>query len=173
MGRRSTREVEHSPGTESKDTEETSGEDDAGGVSRRDALVYGGGTYVCGGLLLGGVWYGFFRESFEPEEEVVREYVDALDRAHFYTVQELFHEDAPDSPPTAADVPDVAQVDLSAEETEIVDRDTDPDLASVEAFALVRTVISLESPMDSDTLEVGIVVAQNEAGEWKIWSDKL
>jgi len=147
--------------------------DDPDGVSRRDVLVYGGGSYLFGGLVLGGVWWGVFRDRAGPAEEVVREYVEALDRSQFFTAAGLFHEDAPDPPPSPSDLPDIGRLDLAVESTEVLDRDADPEVSSVREFALVRTEVSVESAMESDTLGLDVVVAKNGAGDWKIWSDTL
>ncbi|MEF8813392.1 MAG: hypothetical protein V5A55_06190 [Halovenus sp.] len=148
-------------------------EDRAGKLSRRAMLGYGvGSTLVTLGAFAAG-WRTFLYEHTTPAEDVVREYVDALDRAHFVTAGELFHENAPDPPPTAAENPDLESVDLTVEETEVLDRAEDVSIAGVEELALVRTRITIESPFGGEqTVEPRITAARNEDGEWRIWRDR-
>ncbi len=145
----------------------------SGQLSRRAMLGYGAGsTLVTLGAFAAG-WRVFLYEETTPAEDVVREYVDALDRAHFVTAGELFHENAPNSPPTAGENPDLESVDLTVEETEVLDRAEDVSTAGVAEFALVRTRITIESPFDGEqTVEPRITAALNEDGEWRIWRDR-
>lgn len=142
------------------------------GVTRRGLLTYSGGSAL---LTLGGIgagWFAFLRERTTPEEEVVREYVDALDRAQFYTAETLFHEDAPVEAWGPAEIPDVGRISLTVEDTEVADREEVPDMASVEELALVQVDITMDDGVESTLLELAFVVALNEDGEWKMWRDR-
>jgi len=142
------------------------------GVTRRGLLTYSGGSAL---LTLGGIgagWFAFVREDTGPEEEVVREYVDALDRSHFYTAETLFHEDAPVEAWGPAELPDVGRLSLTVEDTEVVDREDEPDVAGVEELALVHVDITIDDGVESTLLELAFVVALNEEGEWKMWRDR-
>lgn len=157
-----------SPGDESGD----GGESDQ--PSRRAMLGYGVGSTLVTLGAFGAGWRVVLYESTTPAEDVVRDYVDALDRAHFVTASELFHEDAPDSPPTAAENPDLDSVDLSVEDTEVIDRAEDVSIAGVEELALIRTRITIGSPFGGEqTVEPRITVARNTDGEWRIWRDRV
>lgn len=97
------------------------------GVTRRGMLTYSGGSAL---LTFGGIgagWFAFVREPTGPEEEVVREYVAAVDRSHFYTAQEL---------------------------------------------ALVHVDITYQDGTRTGVLELAFIVAQNEAGDWRLWRDQ-
>ncbi|MFC7071572.1 hypothetical protein ACFQJ7_16815 [Halovenus rubra] len=142
------------------------------GVNRRDFLAYSGGSALATGAGISAGWYAFVYKERGPEEEVVREYVDALDRSHFYTAGTLFHEDAPGEPWGANEIPGINRVTLSVEKTKVTDRETEPEVASVTEFALVRAKIRMDDGVESKLLDVGIVVAQNNDGEWKIWRDR-
>lgn len=141
------------------------------GVSRRGMLTYGGGAALVTWLGIGAGWYVFIREPTGPEEDVVREYVDAIDRSHFYTAQELFHENAPDEAWRPEEIPDVDRVDVAVEDTEVVDRETEPETAGVEEVALVHADVSIDDGTRSELLELAFIVVRNEEGEWKMWRD--
>ncbi len=147
-------------------------EDEPVGVTRRGLLTYGGGSALAtwGGVAAG--WYVLIHEPTGPEEDVVREYVDALDRSHFHTADELFHENAPGEAWGPAEIPDVDRVDLTVERTEVVDRVEEPDIEGVEELALVHVDITIDDGLQSELLELAFVVALNEDGEWKIWEDR-
>jgi len=104
-------------------------------VSRRGMLAYGGGSALLTWGAAGAGWFTFIYEPAGPEEELVREYVGALDRSNFYTVAGLFHEDAPVSPPTVRDFPDIQEVDMSIDSTEVVERNEDVALETVQEMA--------------------------------------
>lgn len=142
-------------------------------VTRRDFLMYGGGATVLAWAGIGAGWFTFVYERTGPEEDVVREYVDAVDRSQFYTVNQLFHEDAPHEPPTPADIPDVDGIDIEVEKTEVIDREADPETASIEELALVRAELRLRSPQESQRLTADFWVARDTTGEWKLWADEL
>lgn len=142
------------------------------GVSRRGMLAYGGGTALATWGGIGAGWFAFVYERTSPEEDVVREYVDAVDRSKFYTAQQLFHEDAPGEAWSATEIPDVDRLSLTIENTEVVDRQSEVDHENVRELALVVAEITIESSQQSETIEVGFVVAQNDGGEWKLWEDR-
>ncbi|PSP27444.1 hypothetical protein BRC65_05630 [Halobacteriales archaeon QH_2_65_14] len=160
----------------SGDDEESAGDGEKSleyrNVSRREMLAYGGGSAVATWAAAGAGWFAFIYEQTGPEEDVVREYVSALDRSHFYTASQLFHENAPGEAWTAEELPDVDQVDLSVEEAEVTDREEDVDIDGVQELALVVAEISMETSLESQTMEVAFVVALNEDGEWKLWRDR-
>jgi len=149
---------------------EADGESDR--LSRRAMLGYGVGSALAmlGAFAAG--WGILIYERTTPAEDVVRDYVAALDRSHFVTASELFHENAPDSPPTAAENPDLEGVDMTVEETEVIDRAEDVSLEGVQELALVRTRITIQGPFREQTVEPRITVARNEDGEWRIWRDR-
>jgi len=140
-------------------------------ISRRGMLTYGVGSALATWLVIGAGWLAFFYERTGPEEDVVREYVAAVDRSHFYTAQELFHENAPDQAWRPQEIPDVERVDLIVEETEVVDRETEPETEGVEEVALVHADVTIDDGSRSELLELAFVVAKNEDGEWKLWQD--
>lgn len=142
------------------------------GVSRRGMLTYGGGSALLTWLAAGTGWYVFIHEPTSPEEAVVREYVEALDRAHFYTAAGLFHDNAPGEAWGPGELPDVNRVELAVEQTEVVDRETDVDLDGVEELALVHADISIDDGRRSNVLYVAFVVALNDDGEWRLWDEQ-
>lgn len=148
------------------------GETEPGGVSRRGLLTWGSGSALATFTGAGLGWFVFVHEPTGPEEDVVREYVDALDRSHFYTAQTLFHEDAPGEAWRPEELPDVDRIELTVEETEVVDRVEDPEIDGVEELALVHVDISIDDGVRSDLLQLAFVVALNEDGEWKLWRDR-
>jgi hypothetical protein len=154
------------------DVTEDAWDSDATGATRREVLAYGGGSALLTWGAMGAGWFAFIYEPTSAEEDVVREYVDALDRAHFHTASQLFHEDAPGEAWSATEIPDVGQVDLNVKKTEIVDRQEDVDIATVQELALVVATISIEGAFESQTKEVGFVVAKNMDGEWELWEDR-
>ena len=141
-------------------------------VSRRAMLGYTGGSALATLGLASGIWYVFFRPTYGPEEEVVREYFSAIDRDHYNTARLLFHEDSPDSPWAADRIRQVTQMDISVEDTEVRDRWEDADRDSVEEYALVVADVEIDSGVQSETFAIGILVAKNSDGEWRIWRDE-
>lgn len=146
--------------------------EESSGVSRRGLLTYGGGSALATWAGVGLGWWMFLREPTGPEEDVVREYVDALDRSHFYTAQSLFHENAPGRAWSPAEIPDVDRVALTVERTEVVDRVENPNIEGVAELALVHVDITIDDGVRTDLLELAFVVALNEDGEWKLWRDR-
>jgi hypothetical protein len=155
-----------------RETEGDAWDSDGPGATRREMLAYGGGSALLTWGAIGAGWYAFIYEQTGPEEDVVREYVDALDRAHFYTASQLFHEDAPGEAWSPNEIPDVGQVDLSVEKTEVVDRQEEVDIGTVQELALVIATITIDGRVESQTMDVGFVVAKNQDGEWKLWQDR-
>lgn len=141
-------------------------------VSRRAMLGYTGGSALATLGLASGIWYVFFRPTYGPEEEVVREYFSAIDRDHYNTARLLFHKDSPDSPWAADRIRQVTQMDISVEDTEVRDRWEDADRNSVEEYALVVADVEIDSGVQSETFAIGILVAKNSDGEWRIWRDE-
>lgn len=142
------------------------------GVSRRGVLFYSGGTATATLAGLGGGWFAFIREDYPPEEAVVREYVDALNRGHFYTAQSLFHENAPGEAWTAQEFPTAKEVSLEVQRTEVVDRQSDLDIAGVVELALVHVDIEYQGGSERRLLELAFIVAQNTDEEWRLWKDR-
>jgi len=149
-----------------------SGAAEGDGISRRAMLGYSGGSALATWALAGAGWYVFIHEPLEPEEEVVREYFNAIDRDHYNTAASLFHEDSPDSLWVAGRVAEVSQMDISVEDTEIPERWEDADRESVEEYALVVADVEMDSGRQSETFAIGIMVAKNTDGEWRIWRDE-
>ena len=141
-------------------------------VSRRAMLGYTGGSALATLGLASGIWYVFFRPTYGPEEEVVREYFSAIDRDHYNTARLLFHKDSPDSPWAADRIRQVTQMDISVEDTEVRDRWENADRDSVEEYALVVAEVEMDSGPKSETFAIGILVAKNADGEWRIWRDE-
>jgi hypothetical protein len=142
------------------------------GVSRRGVLFYSGGSAALTLAALGGGWFAFIREDYPPEEAVVREYVDALNRGHFYTAQNLFHENAPGEAWTAQEFPTAKQVSLDVQRTEVVDRQSDLDIPGVRELALVHVDIEYQGGSERRLLELAFIVAQNMDDEWRLWKDR-
>jgi hypothetical protein len=141
-------------------------------VSRRAMLGYTGGSALATLGLASGVWYVFFRPTYGPEEDVVREYFSAIDRDHYNTARLLFHEESPDSPWAADRVTEVSQMDISVEDTEVRQRWENAERDSVEEYALVVADVEMDSGPKSETFAIGILVAKNTDGEWRIWRDE-
>lgn len=141
-------------------------------VSRRAMLGYTGGSALATLGLAGAGWYVFFRPTYGPEEEVVREYFAAIDRDHYNTAALLFHEDSPDSPWAADRVTEVSQMDISVEDTEVRERWENAERESVEEYALVVADVEMDSGVESETFAIGVLVAKNTDGEWRIWRDE-
>jgi len=140
-------------------------------ISRRAILGYTGGSALATLGVAGAGWFAFIYESLEPEEKLVREYFDAIDRDHYNTAALLFHEDSPDEPWAADRVTEVTQMDISVEDTEIADRWENAERESVEEWALVVADVEMDSGFESETFAIGILVAKNTEGEWRIWRD--
>lgn len=160
------------PACEAALAADSDAEPTAPGVTRRGLLTYSGGSALLTLAGVGAGWYALVYEQRGPEEEVVREYVAALDRAHFYTAQELFHEEAPGEAWGPAEIPDVGRVSLEVERTEVVDRMEEPAVEGVEELALVHVDVRMDDGTRSTLLELAFVVARNEDGEWKMWRDQ-
>ncbi|PSP46636.1 hypothetical protein BRC69_03090 [Halobacteriales archaeon QH_6_66_25] len=141
-------------------------------VSRRAMLGYTGGSALATLGLASGVWYVFFRPTYGPEEDVVREYFSAIDRDHYNTARLLFHEESPDSLWAADRVTEVSQMDISVEDTEVRQRWENAERDSVEEYALVVAEVEMDSGPKSETFAIGILVAKNADGEWRIWRDE-
>lgn len=135
-------------------------------------LLYGGGSAALTLATIGAGWFAFVYESRPPEEEVVREYVDAIDRNKFNTATGLFHEESPHTPWPTQDPAEIAQMDLTVESTSVDDRQAETERESVREYALVVTEVTFDSGAESERFTVPIVVAQNGDGEWRIWRDQ-
>jgi len=135
-------------------------------------LGYTGGAALSTWALAGAGWYVFIHESLEPEEELVREYFDAIDRDHYNTAALMFHEESPDSPWAADRVAEVSRMEISVEDTEIAERWENADRASIQEWALVVADVEMDSGAESETFAIGILVAKNSEGEWRIWRDE-
>lgn len=140
-------------------------------LSRRAMLTYTGGSAAATLGLIGAGWFTFFYERTGPEEDVVREYVTALDRAHFNRAALLYHEDAPGEAPTPADQPGLRDIDISVEETAVTARESDVSLDAVEELAFVDATVVFESASGTERVETGFVVAHHSNGEWFLWRD--
>jgi hypothetical protein len=62
-------------------------------------------------------------------------------------------------------------MDISVEDTEIADRWENAERESVEEWALVVADVEMDSGFESETFAIGILVAKNTEGEWRIWRD--
>jgi hypothetical protein len=166
-------ETDAAPDTESAGAAE---EDPAGGenpaFSRRAMLGYGGGSALLTLTGAGGVWYAFFYPRLSPEEKVVREYFNAVDRNNYNTAERLFHEDSPDSSWASDEVPNLLRVSVSVEDTEIRERWGDAERETVQEYALVAADVTIDNGEQAETFVIGIMVAQNTDGEWRIWRDE-
>jgi len=140
-------------------------------VSRRGAIGYlGGTTFGVLGLASAG-WYVFLRETRGPEEQVVVDYWDYIDRAHYNSAVALFHRNAPVDPPTPRTVAVYSQANIDVESTEVLDEREETDLAGVGAAAIVRADITLDWGSSSEGMEPAFVVAENDDGDWRMWDD--
>ena len=168
-------EVMPSPECEVTSSSECDQNQAAGGgsaVSRRGFLVYSGGSALATWAAVGAGWFAFIREPTGPEEDVVREYVDALDRSHYNTAASLFHEDAPGEAWSPQELPTPNHVEITVEETDVVDRETETDTTGVEELALVHADVRIDDGNRSEVLALAFVVAKNEEGEWLLWEDR-
>jgi hypothetical protein len=173
---------EHEGGGSEDAADESEAADDAareaepttrgGGVSRRGMLLYSGGSAALTLATIGAGWFAFVYKPRPPEEEVVREYVDAIDRNKFNTATGLFHEESPHTPWPTRDPAEIARMDLTVESTSVDDRQVETERESVREYALVVTEVTFDSGAESERFTVRIVVAQNEDGEWRIWRDQ-
>lgn len=166
---------------------------DDGGLSRRQLLLVGGGA--AGGVFVltqlgsdsgGGTDSpeGPIRELFDIIDSVAEgsSVDDAVDRT-----REIYHENAPeDAESQASDLVEFQQIaesiqteggsiDFSLEDVEVVEQASAPEEDAVEEFALVSWTLTITASLDGQTdtevnSETG-VVAQNTAGEWKLWAD--
>lgn len=141
-------------------------------LSRREMLTYGGGSAALTGAGIGAGWFAFVHESRPPEEELVRDYVDAIDRDKYNTATGMFHEASPHTPWPTREPTELAQMDLSVEGTDVGNRQQATDTGSVREFALVVTEVNFDSGVESETFTVRVVVAKNEDDEWRIWRDE-
>lgn len=140
-------------------------------VSRRGMLGYlGGTTFGVLGLASAG-WYVFLRETRGPEEQVVVDYWDYIDRAHYNSAVALFHEYAPVDPPSARTVAVYSQANIDVESTEVIDEREETDLEGVGAAAIVRADITLDWGTSSERMEPAFIVAENADGDWRMWDD--
>jgi len=142
------------------------------GFSRRAMLGYGGGSALVTMTGVGSVWYAFFYPRLSPEEKVVREYFRAIDRNNYNTAERLFHEDSPDSSWASDEVPNLLRVSVSVEDTEIRERWEDAERETVQEYALVAADVTIDNGQQAETFLIGIMVAQNTDGEWRIWRDE-
>lgn len=145
--------------------------DGGDGLSRRAMLGYTGGSAAATLALTSVGWLTFVYDWAGPEEKLVKEYVAALDRQHFYTAAQLYHADAPGDPPEASDYPYLQDKDLIVEETSVPARREDIELDSVAALAFVDATIVFDSPWETEEIQTGFVVAQRPDDEWRLWRD--
>lgn len=141
-------------------------------LSRRAMLGY---TGAGAGVTFGGIgagWFVFIREPMGPEEAVVEEYVNALDRAHFNTARDLYHRDSPGKRPTRENFRLMGDREIGVENTEITTRQEESDIETVDELALVETTVSADSPWgEEESFVTDFIVARNPEGDWKIWRD--
>jgi hypothetical protein len=166
-------ETDAAPDTESEGAAEKDvSEDETPAVSRRAMLGYSGGSALLtlGGA--GGVWYTVFYPRHSPEEKVVREYFSAVDRNNYNTAERLFHADSPDSSWASDEIPNLLRVSVSVEDTEIRERWENAERETVKEYALVAADVTIDNGEQAETFLIGIMVAQNTDGEWRIWRDE-
>jgi len=144
---------------------------DGSSVSRRGMIGYLSGTMLGIFGLAGAGWYAFIRETAEPEEKVVIDYWDYIDRAKYNSAVLLFHRNAPVDPPSAETVAVYSQASITVEDTEIVDSREDVKAAGVQEAAVVRAEISMDWGTGTDSMNPAFVVAQNEEDNWRMWDD--
>jgi hypothetical protein len=152
------------------DADEETDQDDSS-VSRRRVVGYLGGTMAGVFGLAGAGWYAFFRNTNEPEEQVVIDYWDYIDRAKYNSAVAIFHRNAPVEPITPETVAMYSQASIDVESTEILDRRGDVDFPGVLTLALVRVEISLDWRTSTDRMNLAFAVAENEENNWRIWDD--
>jgi hypothetical protein len=166
-------ETDAAPDAESAGaTGEGAAGDENPAFSRRAMLGYGGGSALLtlGGA--GGIWYAFFYPRLGPEEKVVQEYFRAVDRNNYNTAERLFHEDSPDSSWASDEVPNLLRMSVSVDDTEIRERWGDAERETVQEYALVAADVTIDNGEQAETFVIGIMVAQNTDGEWRIWRDE-
>lgn len=144
---------------------------DPGGHSRRAILGYGGGSALLTWVLAGGLWYALVYEQISAEEQVVRDYFNAIGRNNYGTAERLFHSESPDSSWATDEIANLNRVDVSVEDTEVEQRWEEADRESVEEYALVVADVTIDNGEQSETFDIGIMVAQNTDEEWRIWQD--
>jgi hypothetical protein len=166
-------ETDAAPDAESADADEADAAgDETQAFSRRAMLGYGGGSALVTLTGVGSVWYAFFYPRYSPEETVVREYFRAIDRNKYNTADRLFHEDSPDSSWANDEIPNLLQVSVTVEDTEIRERWEDAERETVQEYALVAADVTIDNGQQAETFLIGIMVAKNSDDEWRIWRDE-
>lgn len=166
-------ETDAAPDAESEQAaEKGASENENKAFSRRAMLGYGGGSALLTLTGAGGIWYAFFYPRLSPEEKVVREYFRAIDRNNYNTAERLFHENSPDSSWASDEVPNLLRVSVSVEDTEIRERWEDAERETVQEYALVAADVTIDNGQQAETFLIGIMIAQNTDGEWRIWRDE-
>jgi len=140
-------------------------------VSRRGMITYTGGSLLGVLGLAGAGWFAFIREVNGPEEEVVIDYWDYIDRAQYYNAIALFHWNAAVEPPSAETIAVYSQASIDVEDTEVLDTYEEFDVVGVEELALVRAEISLDWGTSAETMNAAFAVAKNEADDWRMFDD--
>jgi len=140
-------------------------------VSRRGMITYTGGSLLGVLGLAGAGWFAFIREVNGPEEEVVIDYWDYIDRAQYYNAIALFHWNAAVEPPSAETIAVYSQASIDVEDTEVLDTYEEFDVVGVEELALVRAEISLDWGTSVETMNAAFAVAKNEADDWRMFDD--
>lgn len=159
--------------TQHTDEDASGGADDAdtSAFSRRALLGYGGGSALLTVAGAGGLWFALVYEDIGPEEAVVREYFNAIDRSNYATAEAMFHSDSPDSSWANDEIRNLLRVDLAVEDTTVRER-YEAERESVQEYALVVADVEIDNGEQSETFSIGIMVAQNADGEWRIWRDE-
>jgi hypothetical protein len=140
-------------------------------VSRRRVFGYVGGTMAGVFGVAGASWYAFFRNTNAPEEQVVIDYWDYIDRAKYNSAVAILHRNAPVEPIAPETVAVYSQASIDVGSTEILDRREDVDLPGVLTLALVRAEISMDWGTSVDRMNPAFAVAENEENDWRIWDD--
>lgn len=98
----------------------------------------------------------------DDPDTVVRDFVEAMDKGDVDAANELVHEDSPEGEVTEESVAFSDTVDMSVEETEVLEKNDDT--------AKVRVVVTVSDGSDSQQQESTFEL-RTQDGEWKIWEE--
>lgn len=107
--------------------------------------------------LLGGT------DDRDDPEAVVREFVAAMDEGDRKTANDLIHGDSPEGEVSEAEAERTAELEVTLEETELLEENDDT--------ARVRVELTLSDGTNTQTREL-IYELRTEDGDWKVWEER-
>jgi flagellin FlaB len=110
-------------------------------------------------------------------EGAIRAYVDALNAGDATALRDALHDQSPLDGPEDGGLSNVQDMEFTLENATVVDEELSEDASeyeSVQAFETVEFTLAVEGTEQAggnEEFTQAFVVAQNQAGEWKLWNE--